>query len=99
MADKIDRSIRETVDSIIKPRQKKRRQSKKEREAEALRASDVTAELMGRDDVQYGSHTELPAGPNVATLDAVGPKVSEGRGKVSWQTFVRGIRQKGDKTR
>lgn len=32
-------------------------------------------------------------------LDAIGPELSSGRGKASTETFSRGPRQKGDKTR
>lgn len=87
------------IEARIAANVRPRRQTKKDKIVQALRESDVTAKELGREDIEYGPHTDLPAGPNVATLDAVGPRVSERRGKASTQVFVRGIRQKGDKNR
>jgi len=76
-----------------------RRRSKRDVHVAALRASDPLATIVGRDDIEHGN-MELPSSGSIATsLDAVGPKVSEGRGKATTQHFVRGIRPKGDKTR
>lgn len=44
------------------------RRSKRERDEEALRASDLTAQGAGRDDIEYGFHESLPRGEHVARL-------------------------------
>lgn len=43
-----------------------RSRSKKQNTADALRESDLTARLAGRDDVEYGHHDSLPRGEHVA---------------------------------
>lgn len=43
-----------------------RSRSKKQKVEEALRQSDLTARLAGRDDVEYGHHESLPRGEHVA---------------------------------
>lgn len=39
---------------------------KKQKIADQLRESDVTAQLSGRDDIMYGPHDSLPPGQHVA---------------------------------
>lgn len=91
------------LDGASRPRKVSKRQS----HIEALKASDPLAEIMERDDVEFGN-MELPSSGSVAMLDAVGPTVASGHGKASQpvipaprkaQTYSRGVRQKGDKTR
>lgn len=41
---------------------------KKEKIEETLRRSDVTAQLAGRDDVEYAPHDSLPSGMHVTNL-------------------------------
>lgn len=67
-----------------------RRQSKKDRIVAELAASDLTAQSVGRDDIEYGSHEVAPRGQHVANLDATGPRVSDGRGKATVQTWRQG---------
>lgn len=43
-----------------------RSQTKKQKIADELRESDVTARLVGRTDVEYGPHDSLPRGEHVA---------------------------------
>lgn len=43
-----------------------RSRSKKEKTEEALRESDLTAQLAGRDNIEYGHHESLPRGEHVA---------------------------------
>lgn len=51
----------------------------------------------------YSGKPLLPVRPMseliASQLDAVGPKLSEGLGKVTTETYQRGIRPKGDKRR
>ena len=46
-----------------------KRKSKKVLAEEALRRSDLTGMLAGRDDVEYGHHGQLPRGEHVARLN------------------------------
>ncbi len=46
----------------------KRKPSKRAQRAVELAQSDVTAQVVGRDDIEYGEHTELPRGEHVANL-------------------------------
>lgn len=48
--------------------------SRKEQRAEELRKSDLTAQAVGRSDIEYGEDTELPKGQHVANI---GVKPSE----------------------
>ena len=43
-----------------------RKQSKKQKTEESLRQSDLSAQLSGRDDIEYGHHESLPRGEHVA---------------------------------
>lgn len=43
-----------------------RSKSKKQRIEEELRASDLTAQTSGRDDIEYGHHETLPRGEHIA---------------------------------
>lgn len=45
-----------------------RSRSKKQRIEDALRQSDLTAQLAGRDDIEYGHHESLPRGEHVARM-------------------------------
>ncbi len=61
-----------------------RKRAKKDRVADALAASDLTAQAVGgRPDVQYGHHEELPSGQHVANVSPRQPKVSGYLGKPS----------------
>ena len=44
------------------------KRSKKQRIEEELKQSDLTAQLSGRDDVEYGHHDSLPRGEHVTRL-------------------------------
>jgi hypothetical protein len=57
-----------------------RKLSRKERRAKELADSDIVAKIVGRDDIEYGEHTELPSGENVANL---GRKIKENEAKSS----------------
>jgi hypothetical protein len=65
----------------IEPRVRKK--NRKEREAEARAAADITAQAVGRADVDY---RESAPTTHVASLDAVGPAISGGRGKATVET-------------
>lgn len=70
-----------------------KKQSKKDRAAEALRQSDITAQIVERDDIEYGEHTELPNGENVARLKAGMLLSSKGSVAVGeTEEYVRGDR-------
>lgn len=43
-----------------------RSRSKKQKIEDALRQSDLTAQISGRDDIEYGHHESLPRGEHVA---------------------------------
>jgi hypothetical protein len=45
-----------------------KRKSKKIQIEEALKRSDLTAREVGRDDIEYGHHDQLPRGEHVARL-------------------------------
>jgi hypothetical protein len=45
-----------------------KRKSKKIAVEEALRRSDLMAQLAGRDDIEHGHHDQLPRGEHVANL-------------------------------
>lgn len=47
--------------------------SKIERRAKELADSDIVAQIVGRTDIEYGEHTELPKGENVALLGRISP--------------------------
>lgn len=42
--------------------------NRKQQIAEELRASDLTAQVTGRDDIDYGHHESLPRGEHVARI-------------------------------
>lgn len=42
--------------------------TRKEQRAKELQDSDILASIVGRDDIEYGEHTELPKGENVALI-------------------------------
>jgi len=42
--------------------------SKKQQRAKELADSDILAQIVGRQDIEYGEHTELPSGDNVALI-------------------------------
>jgi len=44
------------------------KKSKKQQRIDELRESDVLARIMERQDIDYGEHTELPKGENVALI-------------------------------
>lgn len=44
------------------------RKARKQKVEELLRRSDLTAQLTGRDDIEYGHHETLPRGEHVANL-------------------------------
>lgn len=46
--------------------QRRRSRSKKQKAEEELRESDLSAQLSGRDDIEYGHHESLPRGEHVA---------------------------------
>lgn len=48
------------------PERAPRSRSKKQKIEESLRESDLTAQLSGRTDIQYGHHDSLPRGEHVA---------------------------------
>jgi hypothetical protein len=83
-------------ETVRKVRQ--RRETRREQLARERAAADVTAQAVGRDDVDY-SDTESTPTTNVASLDAVGVPLGGSRGKASVQTWRRGIREKGDSSR
>jgi hypothetical protein len=49
-----------------------RRKTKKVLQEEALKRSDLTAREVGRDDIEYGPHDQLPRGEHVARLSKQG---------------------------
>lgn len=67
-----------------------RKQTKKEKVAADLAATDLTAQVVGRDDIEYGSHEVAPKGQHVANLDAVGSPLGGGRGKATVETWRKG---------
>ena len=48
-----------------------RRKAKKVLQEEALKRSDLTAREVGRDDIEYGHHDQLPRGEHVAHIGKV----------------------------
>lgn len=44
------------------------KRSKREKAVEVLAASDLTAQAVGRTDIEYGSHEEAPRGQHVANI-------------------------------
>lgn len=49
----------------------RRKKSRAQKTVEELRASDLTAQAVGRTDVEYGLHDSLPRGEHVANLRKV----------------------------
>lgn len=75
------------------------RRSRREREVAARAASDLTAQAVGRPEIDYSDIESTPM-THVATLDAVGPRVDFGRGKASvenWRAGRKPILKPGDK--
>lgn len=64
-----------------------RKLSKKAQAVEARKASDPLAQNLGREDIDYTNPDELPSGGSVGVVDAVGPKLADGRGKVTMETW------------
>lgn len=48
-----------------------RKVSKSEKVKQELAASDLTAQSVGRDDIEYGHNTELPRGEHVGNLTGI----------------------------
>lgn len=51
-----------SIPAAVKPRSR----SKKQKIEDALRQSDLTAQIAERDDIEYGHHESLPRGEHVA---------------------------------
>lgn len=69
-------------------------------EAQARKASDPLASVVERDDIDYTKPDELPSGGSVAYLDATGPSVASGKGKVamaSWRAGRKPLLKPGEK--
>lgn len=56
--------IRKRIAAQVRPR----KQSKRAKAIQELAASDLTAQAVGREDIEYGSHEETPRGQHVATI-------------------------------
>lgn len=56
--------LRDRINATPAPRSR----TKKQKIADELRESDVTARLVGRTDVEYGPHDSLPRGEHVSRL-------------------------------
>lgn len=61
--------LREDAEEIVNAlNSQPKRKSKKIQIEEALRRSDLTAREVGRDDIEYGHHDQLPRGQHVARM-------------------------------
>lgn len=69
-----------------------RKKNRRERAAEARAKSDVTALAVGRPEIDYSDIESTPT-THVASLDVVGPAVSDGRGKASLESWRAGRKQ------
>lgn len=65
-ATETEKMMRESVDNMVAGRSRSRRVSKRERVAQELAASDLSAQVVERDDIEYGHHETLPRGEHVA---------------------------------
>lgn len=75
-----------------------RRVSKKQEIVEELKASDLTAQMVGREDIEYGTHEQLPKGEHVANMGA-GPTVGvPGKAALEdWRSKRQPLPKPGDK--
>jgi len=58
----------EAAMEFVKQSPQGKRKSKKVQIEEALRRSDLTAQLADRQDIEYGHHDQLPRGEHVARM-------------------------------
>jgi hypothetical protein len=70
-------------EEVAPPVQKK---SRREKLAEERAKSDVVAQVVGRPEIDYSDVDSTPT-TNVASLDAVGPALADGRGKVALENW------------
>lgn len=66
LAETIVEAHNATVELVVAAHAKPQRKSKKKQVEEALRESDLSAQLSGRLDIDYGHHETLPRGEHVA---------------------------------
>lgn len=83
----IDRFARQGV--FTAEPQPRRKMSRRETAIQERAASDQTAREVGRDNIDYSDVDSSPT-THVATLDAVGPKVSDRVGKVTTENWRAG---------
>jgi hypothetical protein len=76
----------------------KRRLSRLERLVEARAASDLTAQAVGRDEIDYSDTESVPM-THVTKVGAPVLRPTSGRKETNKSRFERGIREKGDKGR
>jgi len=58
--------------------------------AQKRKAEDPLSTVVDRNDIDYVNPDELPSGGSVASLDAVGPLASDGRGRASVENWRAG---------
>lgn len=76
----------EIARNAVKAREEKRKGNKKTQAIEARAASDLTARKAEREDIDY-TDTESAPTTHVAMLDATGPALSSGKGKISMENW------------
>lgn len=64
--DHVESIVRRSADHEYNNPPALRSRSKKQKIEDQLRASDLTAQIVGRTDVEYGHHESLPRGEHVA---------------------------------
>lgn len=73
-------------DVVIETAPPAKRQSKRDQAIASRAASDLTAQEVGRDNIDYSDVDSTPT-THVATLDAVSPSPLTGRGKLTMENW------------